>query len=166
MLSIILRNSIGLMWLLCTLSFHFVSAPGFACLSGVGVVEEATAVVALICGTEGRTERRGRYWLRSCGSGSSVCPPKYAGFWLVSLWITHKNTSVCYLVTRCKVIPTAYRFILLCWFWSACFCQFLECVTFFSLRRISSNKMSTNVTQHLKLCMFFFSYCKHGVKAH
>lgn len=97
---------------------------------------------------------------------SGICSVLYAGFWLVSLWITHKNTSMCSLVTRCKVIPTAYRFLLLCWFWSACFCQFLECVTLFSLRRISPNKMSTNVTQHLKPCMFFFSYCKHGVKAH
>lgn len=37
-LSIVLRNSMGLMWLLCMLSFYFVSAPGFVRLFGVGVM--------------------------------------------------------------------------------------------------------------------------------
>ncbi len=64
-LSIVLRNSIGLMWLLCMLSFHFVSAPGFARLFGVGVVEEA--VIALIW--EHKSEQQQE---DGCGSGPAV----------------------------------------------------------------------------------------------
>lgn len=62
-LSIMLRNSVGLICLLCTLSFHFGSAPGFAYLSGIGIEEEAKAVVALIW--EQTAEQRGED-----GSGS------------------------------------------------------------------------------------------------
>lgn len=139
-----LWNSIGLMRLLCTLSLHFVSAPGFASLPGVGVVE--VAIVVLICGTE----RTGKHWLGSCGLPTQIQLLPIGSmwdllsfmqkvFWSESLCIFHKDTSLWSFMTGFK-LQTRLRIRL---HLSARFCPLLECLMLFfcSLKIINCNNI-------------------------